>query len=97
MKVIVTGGAGFIGSHIVDALIARGHQPFVIDDLSSGSPKNLPQGVPLFVTDLRHGSRIREIFEEVRPDWVSHQRHRCLSVALSVSLFSMPKSTFWDY
>jgi UDP-glucose 4-epimerase len=83
MKVIVTGGAGFIGSHIVDALIARGHQPFVIDDLSSGSPKNLPQGVPLFVTDLRHASRIREIFEEVRPDWVSHQAAQ-MSVSRSV-------------
>lgn len=83
MKVIITGGAGFIGSHIVDALLAKGHQPFVIDDLSSGSPKNLPEGVPLFVTDLRDGKRVREIFEEVRPEWVSHQAAQ-LSVSRSV-------------
>ena len=46
MKILVTGGAGFIGSHVVDALLAAGHAPAVLDDLSSGSRENLPPGVP---------------------------------------------------
>ena len=54
-KVVVTGGAGFIGSHIVDKLVARKHEVHVIDDLSSGSRGNLahlPQ-VQLHVLDIR--------------------------------------------
>jgi UDP-glucose 4-epimerase len=73
MKVIVTGGAGFIGSHIVDALIAKGHSPFVIDNLSSGRRQNLPNDVPLFEMDIRNGARLSDVFDEVRPDWVCHQ------------------------
>ncbi len=45
MRVLVTGGAGFIGSHSVEALLAAGHEPMVIDDLSSGHARNLPPGV----------------------------------------------------
>lgn len=73
MKVIVTGGAGFIGSHIVDALLKRGDSPFVIDNLESGSRKNLPADVPLFEIDIRDRKRVAEVFDEVRPDGVSHQ------------------------
>ena len=51
-KVLVTGGAGFIGSHIVDALLADGHQVEVIDDLSSGKRENLPASVKLHVADI---------------------------------------------
>lgn len=53
MKVLVSGGAGFIGSHVVEALLAAGHQVVVLDDLSSGRRENLPAGVPLVVTDIR--------------------------------------------
>jgi UDP-glucose 4-epimerase len=73
MRVIVTGGAGFIGSHIVDALLAKGHSPFVLDDLSSGSRQNLPPEVPFFEVDVRHGNAVAAVFDEVRPDWVCHQ------------------------
>lgn len=73
MKVIVTGGAGFIGSHIVDALIARGHSPYVIDDFSTGTRENLPAEVPVFEVDIRDGAKLGQVFEEVRPDAVSHQ------------------------
>jgi UDP-glucose 4-epimerase len=73
MKVLVTGGAGFIGSHIVDALIAKGHSPFVVDSLVSGSRGNLPQGVPLYEVDICNGKRLAGIFDEVQPDWVCHQ------------------------
>lgn len=51
-KVLVTGGAGFIGSHIVDALLLDGHTVQVIDNLSSGEKRNLPDTVPLHVVDI---------------------------------------------
>ncbi|HEY0983332.1 MULTISPECIES: NAD-dependent epimerase/dehydratase family protein [unclassified Schlesneria] len=73
MKVIVTGGAGFIGSHIVDALLERGDVPVVIDNLESGSRRNLPAGVPLYEADIRDQDQVRRIFDEVRPEGVCHQ------------------------
>jgi UDP-glucose 4-epimerase len=50
---LVTGGAGFIGSHIVDALAAQGHAVTVVDDLSSGKRSNLGAGITLAVGDVR--------------------------------------------
>ena len=83
MKVIVTGGAGFIGSHIVDALIGNGHTPFVIDNFYSGDIKNLPSSVKVFEADITDGTKIAAIFDEVRPDAVSHQAAQ-MSVSLSM-------------
>ena len=51
--ICVTGGAGFIGSHIADALIAQGHTVIILDDLSSGSKNNVPAGAELVVADIR--------------------------------------------
>ena len=73
MRVIVTGGAGFIGSHIVDALLAKGHTPFVVDNLVSGSSENIPAGIRLFEVDICDGKRLAAVFDEVKPDWVCHQ------------------------
>lgn len=53
MKVLVTGGAGFIASHVVDAYIARGHEVTIVDDLSSGRRENVNPKAELFVADLR--------------------------------------------
>jgi len=53
MRVLVTGGAGFIGSHSVEALLRAGHQVEVLDNLSSGKRENLPQGLQLHELDLR--------------------------------------------
>ncbi len=83
MRVLVTGGAGFIGSHIVDACRAAGHEAFVIDDLSSGSRKNLPADVPLNVIDIRDTAAVNRVFDEVRPHAVSHQAAQ-MSVSRSV-------------
>ncbi|HUQ69315.1 MAG TPA: NAD-dependent epimerase/dehydratase family protein [Planctomycetaceae bacterium] len=83
MRILITGGAGFIGSHIVDACLSADHEPFVIDDLSSGLRENLPPGVPLFVADICDGDRVAACFEEVRPDAVCHQAAQ-ISVSRSV-------------
>ena len=53
MHVLVTGGAGFIGSHIVDALIARGDRVSVVDDLSTGERANVNPRAELHVMDIR--------------------------------------------
>ena len=73
MKVIVTGGAGFIGSHIVELLLEKGHSPYIVDNLTSGSRRNVPSGVPLFEVDICDGPSVAAVFDKVRPDWVSHQ------------------------
>jgi UDP-glucose 4-epimerase len=76
MDCVVTGGAGFIGSNLVDALLARGDRVTVIDNLSSGKRENLEQafarGATLNVADVSDGAAIAEIFEAVRPETVFH-------------------------
>jgi UDP-glucose 4-epimerase len=75
-RVIVTGGAGFIGSNLVDALLARGDEVVVIDDLSSGKESNLEaalgHGARLHVEDVRDAGAIQGLFERERPDVVFH-------------------------
>ena len=83
MRVIVTGGAGFIGSHIVERLLEAGHEPHVIDNLSTGNRRNLPQSVTLHEVDVRNADAVLKVFEEVRPQAVSHQAAQ-MSVSLSV-------------
>ena len=61
MKVLVTGGAGFIASHIVDAYVARGHDVTVVDDLSSGQRQNVNRGAELIVADLREPSTVEKL------------------------------------
>jgi UDP-glucose 4-epimerase len=83
MRVLVTGGAGFIGSHLVDQLKAAGHEPAALDDLSSGSASNLPAGVPLFKVDVRDASAVLQTVTEFKPDAIAHQAAQ-MSVSRSV-------------
>jgi UDP-glucose 4-epimerase len=71
MKVLLTGGAGFVGSHVADQLLARGHEVAVVDDLSSGKKENIPDGTMFYEQDIRDGCA--EIFEEFEPDALCHQ------------------------
>jgi UDP-glucose 4-epimerase len=69
---IVTGGAGFIGSHLVDALLAAGHEVTVIDDLSAGSALKAPSGARLCELDIVDRPALDRVFEEVKPASVFH-------------------------
>lgn len=83
MRILVTGGAGFVGSHICEEVIAQGHEAFVLDDLSSGTPDNLPAGVPIHQADVRDKAAVEMCFDDVKPDMVCHQAAQ-MSVSRSV-------------
>ncbi len=71
MKIVVTGGAGFIGSHVVDEFLAAGHDVVVLDDLSSGARENLDPRARFYHVDIRT-PEVASIFEAERPDVVNH-------------------------
>lgn len=70
-RILVTGGAGFIGSHVVEALLAAGEEVHALDDLSKGQVTNLPDGVPLHVLDIAGGG-VERLLRETRFDAVVH-------------------------
>ena len=80
MRAIVTGGAGFIGSHVVDALVARGDEVHALDDLSTGKRENVGAGAVLHEADIRDPD---SVFDLVRPEAVFHLAAQA-SVGVSV-------------
>jgi UDP-glucose 4-epimerase len=76
VKALVTGGAGFIGSHLADALVAGGHEVHVVDDLSSGRRENLERalerGAELHVEDVTDAAWMIDLAEIIRPEVVFH-------------------------
>src|SRR5438046_1831018 len=76
MKILVTGGAGFIGSHIVDQAVAAGHEVAVLDNLwdeGGGKERNLNPNVKFYRADITDDETLSRIFDEVQPEVVSHQ------------------------
>jgi len=71
VKALVTGGAGFIGSHVVDRLLASAHEVDIIDNLSTGRPAHANPAARLHVTDIR-SARLAAVFGEARPEVVVH-------------------------
>ncbi len=72
MKILVTGGAGFIGSHIVDAYISSGHEVVVLDNLSTGKKSNVHPRATLVEASIGDAKAVREIFTQGRFDVVNH-------------------------
>ena len=85
MKIIVTGGAGFIGSHIVDQLVAAGHKVAIVDNLwdeGGGKETNINPVAKFYRADITHESELRAIFDQEQPEVVYHQAAQH-SVAIS--------------
>jgi UDP-glucose 4-epimerase len=72
MKILVTGGAGFIGSHLSDALLHLGHEVHILDNLSSGSLNNVPQNAVFHEMDIRDAA-VEKLFEAQRFEVMFHQ------------------------
>ena len=83
MKLLVTGGAGFIGSHTAAHALRNGHDVAIIDDLSTGHRENVPEPAELHEVDMRRRDDVRQVFQEFGPDAVVHQAAQA-SVAISV-------------
>jgi UDP-glucose 4-epimerase len=71
VKILVTGGAGFIGSHVVDTFIANGHEVVVVDDLSTGRRSNINPAATFYQIDIR-SDELAEVFEKEKPQIVDH-------------------------
>ncbi|MGE5596062.1 MAG: NAD-dependent epimerase/dehydratase family protein [Hyphomicrobiales bacterium] len=71
MRILVTGGAGFIGSHVAEAYLAEGHEVAIIDNLATGRRANVPAGATLHEVDI-HSNEAARIFESFQPEVVNH-------------------------
>lgn len=83
MKIVVTGGAGFIGSHVVDAYINDGHEVIVVDNLSTGRRENLNPRAKFYEMDICD-AKIAEIFEKEKPEILNHHAAQ-IDVRVSVA------------
>ena len=86
-RVLVTGGAGFIASHVADAYLAAGDEVWIVDDLSSGRSENVPNGAEFVQVDIR-AAEVRDLFREVRFDLVNHH---AAQIDVRVSVLDPPK------
>ncbi|MBI4085312.1 MAG: NAD-dependent epimerase/dehydratase family protein [Candidatus Liptonbacteria bacterium] len=81
MKILVTGGAGFIASHIVDDYVKAGHKVIVVDNLSTGFRKNLNPKAKFYKSDIRNFPEMEKIFKHEKPTMVNH--HAAVSLVMS--------------
>ena len=76
MNVLVTGGAGFIGSHVADELLAAGHRVVIVDNLLTGHRRNLPVGAVFYEADICDREQMAAIFAQEEIEAISHQAAR---------------------
>lgn len=84
MRVLVTGGAGFIGSHLVDVLVARGDEVAVVDDMSGGRPDRVPDQAVVHKLSVTEGAAVAAVADDFRPELICHLAAR-VDVRMSVS------------
>jgi UDP-glucose 4-epimerase len=72
LKILVTGGAGFIGSHVVDAYLTAGHEVAVLDNLATGREDNVNPDAKLYRADVRDLAKVRQAIGDFKPDVVNH-------------------------
>lgn len=72
MRILITGGAGFIGSSVAAACVRDGHEVAVLDNFRTGSKRNLPPAATLFVGDISQAQDVEAAFQQFRPEVVSH-------------------------
>jgi UDP-glucose 4-epimerase len=72
MEILVTGGAGFVGSHVVDAYIAQGHRVLVVDDLSTGKRENVNPKANFYQIDITDFEELRRVFSQEKIDLINH-------------------------
>jgi len=80
VKILVTGGAGFIGSHVVDAYVGAGHQVVVVDSLATGRRERVNPAAQFYPLDIR-SPELRDVFERERPDVVNHHAAQASVIA----------------
>jgi UDP-glucose 4-epimerase len=78
VRLLVTGGAGFVGSVTADLLLHKGHDVAVLDDLRTGFRENLPEGARFYEVDLEDGLELRRVFSAVQPEAVLHFAASCI-------------------
>lgn len=89
-KILITGGLGFVGSHIADALVLRGDSVFSVDDLHAGKKENANPKAPNFQTDISDFAKLEKVFEAVRPEAIFH----CAALARIQPSFENPERYF---
>lgn len=72
MRILVTGGAGFVGSHVADGFISEGYEVAILDNLSTGFKQNIPAKAKFYEGDIRDVGFVRQAFEDFKPEVVDH-------------------------
>lgn len=83
MRMMISGGAGFIGGHIADALTEEGHEIAILDDLSSGEKSNIPDTAKFYEIDVTDSQSVQNAITEFQPEAICHQAAQ-MSVSRSV-------------
>jgi UDP-glucose 4-epimerase len=79
MKILVTGGAGFIGSNVVDALVIEGHEVAVLDNLSTGRKENLNANAKFYNVDITDFEGVEKVFKDFKPEILYHLAAQMMS------------------